>query len=130
MLAAAMGQAEERYYTVEEADGMIAGLRERLQKIREARLTILGSAERLRRGATANGGGAEGSASLEAMATLRQGVEALTKEGIVLRDADTGLIDFPSRREGRLVYLCWRPDEDRVGHWHEGDTGFGGRKPL
>ncbi|MGH2692120.1 MAG: DUF2203 domain-containing protein [Actinomycetota bacterium] len=121
---------DERYYSVDEANGLLAGLRERLGRIHEARRTILGSAERLRRGATANGGGAEGSAALEAMAILRQEVEALTKEGIVLRDADTGLIDFPARREGRLVYLCWRPDEDRVSHWHEVDSGFGGRKPL
>jgi hypothetical protein len=64
------------------------------------------------------------------MATLRSEVEALTSDGIVLRDADTGLIDFPARRDGRLVYLCWRPDEDLVGHWHEVDSGFGGRKPL
>lgn len=120
----------ERYYTVEEANGLIAGLRERLERIREARRMILRSAEVLRRGAGANGGGAEGSAALEAMTTLRGEVEALNSQGIVLRDADTGLIDFPARREGRLVYLCWRPDEDRVTHWHEVDTGFGGRKPL
>jgi hypothetical protein len=121
---------EERYYTVDEANGMLDGLRGMLEKIREARRTILGSAERLRRDAVTNGGGAEGSASLEAMATLRNGVESLTEQGIVLRDADTGLIDFPALREGRLVYLCWLPEEDRVTHWHEVDSGFGGRKPL
>lgn len=120
----------ERYYTVEEANGLIADLRERLERIREARRMILRSAEVLRRGASTNGGGPEGSAALEAMAVLRQEVESLTRQGIVLRDADTGLIDFPARREGRLVYLCWRPDEDLVTHWHEVDTGFGGRKPL
>jgi hypothetical protein len=122
--------AGERFYTVDEANRMLDDLRGRLDRIREARRTILGSAEKLRRGASANGGGAEGSAALEAMAVLREGVEALTKEGIVLRDAESGLIDFPTRRQGRLVYLCWRPDEDRVSHWHEVDAGFGGRKPL
>jgi hypothetical protein len=64
------------------------------------------------------------------MAVLRHEVEAMSSQGIVLRDADTGLIDFPARRDGRLVYLCWRPDEDSVTHWHEVDSGFGGRKPL
>jgi hypothetical protein len=120
----------ERYYSVDEANGLLGELRERLERIREARRTVVGSAEKLRRGATANGGGAEGSAALEAMAVLRLQVEAMTAEGIVLRDADTGLIDFPARRDGRLVYLCWRPDEERVTHWHEVDAGFGGRKPL
>jgi hypothetical protein len=125
-----MAQAEERYYTVEEANALLGEVRPRLEAIREARQTILRTAEKLQRGAHANGGGAEGSASMEAMATLREGVEALTRQGIVLRDADTGLIDFPAQREGRLVYLCWRPDEDRITHWHEVDAGFGGRKPL
>ena len=125
-----MADAEERYYTVEEANGLLTGLRELLERMREARQTILNSAERIERDAVTNGGGAESSASLEAMETLRNGVEALSRQGIVLRDADTGLIDFPAQREGRLVYLCWRPDEDRVTHWHEVDSGFGGRKPL
>ncbi len=125
-----MAEAHERYFTVDEANGLIGALRDRLDRIREARQTVLRSAEKLRRGASANGGGAEGSAVLEAIAVLRDGVEALTKEGIVLRDADSGLIDFPARREGRLVYLCWRPEEERVAHWHEVDSGFGGRKPL
>jgi hypothetical protein len=120
----------ERYYSLDEANGMLAGLRERLDRIKEARRQVVASAETLSHGATANGGGAQESASLEAMATLRAELEALSAEGIVLRDADTGLIDFPTRREGRLVYLCWRPDEERITHWHEVDAGFGGRKPL
>jgi hypothetical protein len=120
----------QRYYTVEEANALLGEIRKLLERIREARQTILATAEKLRRGAVANGGGAEGSASMEAMATLRQGVESLTRQGIVLRDADTGLIDFPARRDGQLIYLCWRPEEDRVAHWHSVDSGFGGRKPL
>ncbi|MGH2710319.1 MAG: DUF2203 domain-containing protein [Actinomycetota bacterium] len=120
----------EHFYSVEEANSLLPSLRERLERIREARRKVVASAETLRHGATANGGGAEESASLEAMATLRTELEALTAAGIVLRDADTGLIDFPTLREGRLVYLCWRPDEDQVSHWHEVDAGFGGRKPL
>ncbi len=125
-----MADAEERYYTVDEANGLIGDLRERLEEIRVARQTILRSAEKLRQGAHANGGGAEGAASMEAMSALRAGIEALTSQGIVLRDADTGLIDFPAQREGRVVFLCWRLGEERVSHWHEVDAGFGGRKPL
>ena len=49
---------------------------------------------------------------------------------IVLRDPESGLLDFPSRREGRLVYLCWRLEEDRVGFWHGPDSGFSGRRPI
>ena len=121
----------ERYYTIEEANALTAHLREVLERIREAREVIVDSAERIKEGAVADGGGQEGSAAWEAARTLRREVEALSAQSIILRDADTGLFDFPSRREGRLVYLCWKPDqEDRVAFWHEVNTGFPGRKPL
>jgi hypothetical protein len=121
----------ERYYTVEEANALTEHLREALGRIREARDVIVDSAERVKEGAVADGGGQEGSAVWDAARTLRREVEALSAQSIILRDADTGLFDFPARREGRLVYLCWKPDEeDRVAFWHEVNTGFPGRKPL
>ena len=40
------------------------------------------------------------------------------------------LVDFPSQRDKRMVYLCWKLGEDRVEHWHELDTGFSGRQSL
>jgi hypothetical protein len=121
---------ETRYYTVDEANASLEELRASLARIREARRTVLRSAKRIRAHAPADGGGLDGSAHWESIRVLREEVEALTARNIVLRDADTGLIDFPARREGRLIYLCWRPDEDRVGYWHEVDAGFGGRRPL
>jgi hypothetical protein len=125
--------AEEpaRTYTVEEANALTGHLREALQRIREARDTLVEAAEPLKESAPANGGGSLGTAVWEAARTLRQEIEDLARRAIVLRDADTGLFDFPSLREGRVVYLCWRPDEEeRVAHWHEVDAGFPGRKPL
>lgn len=125
-----MARPEERSFTVEEANARIDGLRETLARIREARATVLRSAVVVRQRAPRDGGGLDGTAYLEAMRVLRQEIEGLAAEGIILRDADTGLVDFPSRREGRVVYLCWRPEEDRVGYWHELSSGFTGRKPL
>lgn len=40
------------------------------------------------------------------------------------------LVDFPSQRDERVVYLCWKLGEDCVEHWHELDTGFSGRQSL
>ena len=54
----------------------------------------------------------------------------VTTLGCEVKDMETGLIDFPCRREGRIVYLCWRLGENRVSHWHEVDAGFAGRKPV
>jgi len=49
---------------------------------------------------------------------------------VILRDPETGLIDFPSRLGDREVLLCWRLGEHAVAFWHGPETGFSGRKPL
>jgi len=41
-----------------------------------------------------------------------------------------GLLDFPTRLDGRWVYLCWRLGEEELSAWHEVADGFLGRKPL
>jgi len=54
----------------------------------------------------------------------------IAERGIIVRDVDRGLVDFPSFRQGREVFLCWLWGEDKVAFWHETDTGFSGRQPL
>lgn len=122
---------DERSYTVEEADAMLPELRERLERIRTARQAMLREAELVREKVVEDGGGAHASRGYwEATGTLRTEIERLANEGILLRDPETGLVDFPAEREGARVYLCWRLGEDHVGHWHPLDTGFAGRRPL
>jgi hypothetical protein len=122
---------DDRVYTVEEADAMLDGLRERLPRIRDARQVMLRSAELVKERVVADGGGRAGGRQYwEAQATLRFEIERLAEENIVLRDPETGLVDFPGEREGRRVWLCWCLGEERVAHWHELDSGFIGRKPL
>ena len=41
-----------------------------------------------------------------------------------------GLLDFPSRLDGRWVYLCWQISEAQLLAWHEVDGGFAGRQDL
>lgn len=50
--------------------------------------------------------------------------------GCIVKDIDLGLVDFPSMREGRAVYLCWKAGEPRIAHWHGMDEGFTERKAL
>ncbi|MBI1973354.1 DUF2203 domain-containing protein [Candidatus Micrarchaeota archaeon] len=57
-------------------------------------------------------------------------MEQLADEGVVVKDPDLGLVDFPSWREGEEVYLCWKPGEPQVAYWHDKKSGFGGRKPI
>ena len=123
--------SEERVYTIEEADALLPELRERLVRIREARQVMLRHAKLVKERVAADGGGTHGGRDYwDAQSTLRAEIERLAEENILLRDPESGLVDFPGEREGRRVWLCWRLGEERVGHWHELDIGFIGRKPL
>jgi hypothetical protein len=61
---------------------------------------------------------------------VRRLLEALSESGIVLRDIDRGLVDFPAIQDGREVYLCWELGEDEVSFWHDISSGYRGREPL
>lgn len=57
-------------------------------------------------------------------------VEKLQDWNILLKDLERGLVDFPSLREGRTVFLCWELGESEVAHWHETTTGYDDRRPV
>jgi hypothetical protein len=123
--------SEERSYDVAEANAMLPELRERLARIRDARQTILREAEVVKERVVADGGGSHaGRDYWDASATLRTELERLAAENILLRDPETGLVDFPAELDGQRVYLCWRVGEEAVANWHPLDTGFSSRHPL
>ena len=41
-----------------------------------------------------------------------------------------GLVDFPSKIHGKDVLLCWKSDEEDIGHYHDIETGFAGRRLI
>lgn len=120
----------ERLFSREEADAELDRLRELLPEIRRARQGLIRSSERITEAVAADGGGVEGSDWFRHKQTLKEGVELLAEKGILLRDPETGLVDFPAEMEGRRVFLCWRLGERAVEHYHEEHSGFGGRKRL
>jgi hypothetical protein len=77
-----------------------------------------------------NGGGAAASAMLQAGDRVEREMEFLQQHGILLRDASSGLVDFPAEREGRPVFLCWRLGEPSIEYWHQRDEGYVNRQPL
>ena len=67
----------------------------------------------------------------EHLATIiREALEGIEATGCLVKDLDTGLLDFPARIGGEEVYLCWRLGEGRIRFYHRQDEGFSGRKPL
>lgn len=61
---------------------------------------------------------------------LRDAVQAIEDYGVEVKRISPGLVDFPSRLNGRPTYLCWEVGEREVAHWHELDTGYTGRLPV
>jgi hypothetical protein len=61
---------------------------------------------------------------------LHEYVEELRQLGVEPKSGVDGLVDFPSMRDGRLVYLCWKLGEPSIGYWHELEAGYAGRQPL
>src|SRR5262249_22646121 len=52
------------------------------------------------------------------------------ERGGLVKDFESGLVDFPSVRDGEPVLLCWRLGEATIGYWHGLEEGFAGRKPV
>jgi len=77
-----------------------------------------------------NGGGADGRRFGEAALAFSAGLKQVEAWGVVVRDVDSGICDFPGRRDGRDVYLCWKFGEERIDYWHDLEAGFAGRAPI
>jgi hypothetical protein len=122
----------DRHFTVEEANAEIERVGPMLETLRDAKAGLLDdeAREALSEASPTNGGGDPGKQVGEAFLAVRRILVELTEAGIVVRDVDRGLIDFPAMRGGREVYLCWQLGEDRVAWWHDLESGFGGREPL
>jgi len=129
-----------KHFTVGEANALLTTVRPIVERMVEQRRELVTQLERRQEltGITkANGGGfnprlpAEIDAALEkAAAELSACVEELTGLGVEVKDLDSGLVDFPSLRDGEEVLLCWQLGEDEIGWWHTLDGGFAGRRPF
>ena len=122
-----------RYFTVAEANALLPELRVKLLRLqamlRRLREDYTEKETELFQRAQTNGKHPEWETSKIAP-EIHKAVDELHKMGILLRDIEQGIVDFPHMREGREVLLCWRLGEQRVQYYHELDTGFRERKPL
>jgi hypothetical protein len=66
----------------------------------------------------------------EGVEQLARMIEEIQQAGCLIKDIEMGLVDFPSLREGKEVYLCWKLGEEHIGFWHGTEEDFSARKPL
>jgi hypothetical protein len=125
---------EKKYFSVEEANRLIPQVERIVEELRQGRHRLLShrpTAETVSHKAGGNGGGGEASAYLaDYSQAFQHGLAQLRALGVVLKDLERGLVDFPHWRAGREVYLCWEYGEKRIDFWHDIDSGYSGRQPL
>jgi hypothetical protein len=122
-----------KLFTVEEANALLPKLREVLDDLalhRDALHEKAPHLEPILKAAGTNGGGRVGSEYGVEAYNLYLAIGRIQELGVILKDLDMGLLDFPHEREGRVVFLCWHPPEEQVEFWHEIETGYAGRQPL
>jgi hypothetical protein len=131
-------QEHRKLFTLDEALELLPVVRRLLEELQESKRDLQASTERIDRVAettTGNGhfehGPSEPQTEAQRRATeLQKLIEELDDLGVELKGIDQGLVDFPSLREGRVVYLCYRLGEETISWWHDLDAGFAGRQPL
>jgi hypothetical protein len=130
----------ERHFTPEEANALLEQVRpvaESLVAHRRAFTVAAARRARLTQRISGNGGDFDPQEPSELDEQLQReaeavagAVEELQALGVLVKDLDRGLVDFPALRDGEEVLLCWQVGEREIAYWHGLEEGFAGRKPL
>jgi hypothetical protein len=130
----------KRLFTPAEANSALDEVRpvaERLVALRTRMHKLVGEQGKLVTAIGGNGGGYAANDLNAAQAELEQladraaaCIAELDSIGVVLKDPDVGLLDFPALRDGEEIELCWQVGEPAVEQWHEIGAGYAGRKPI
>jgi|FaiFalFF_MnMetaG_3_1042247.scaffolds.fasta_scaffold04175_2 hypothetical protein len=129
-----------RTFTLEEAEALRRQLEPQLRRLRElyqAARRSQARLERLRERIRLSGGYyalPETTAIVQRIqrreSAFQRFLDSIQRLGVIVRDVETGLVDFPGELEGEPVYWCWKLDEARILYYHRPDEGFQGRKPI
>jgi hypothetical protein len=130
-----------RHFTPDEANGLLAEVRpaaEELVAHRRALAEATAKRARLTARIAGNGGDFDPQEPRELEEQLERELEAVAQAvqrlehlGVLVKDAERGLVDFPALREnGEEVLLCWQVGEEEIAYWHGLEEGFAGRKSL
>ncbi len=130
-------RGQRRLFSVAEANALLPELIPILESLRDDKARLVEARDALAKLTPAMRSNGYGMAAVglerrvgNLVGKVTRGIERVTSLGVHLKDLDQGLIDFPTRREGRIVLLCWHLGEGELAFWHELDEGFSGRQPV
>ncbi len=122
-----------RYFTIDEANETLLMIKPLIKEIMEVRQVILDRQPEVWpviQKAAGNGGSKAASQMAFEFERLDKLVHQIQDSGVLLKDINIGLLDFPSIKNGHEVYLCWKHGEDHIAFWHEIEAGYAGRQSL
>jgi hypothetical protein len=126
-------QEHDRLFTISEANHLIPQLNTRIASVRQAKAVVARTKDDIRRAsarAEYGGGSTVGPLYISSLHQISQNLQAIQEMGVLVKDVDLGLCDFPHLRDGRVVFLCWKYGEPEIKWWHEITTGYKDRCPL
>ena len=137
---------KRRVFTVGEANALLPHLREILDQIQALRDVVADRTDQLKIldviwgrtvAETDNPDHADFKRHRRVIGGAVEEIERVIREEILALGVrfpqggiERGLLDFPTKLDGRWVYLCWQESEPELQAWHEVKGGFAGRKPL
>lgn len=122
-----------QYFTVEEANAILPEidvLMDRLQFHRSRMIKLRREIVQLLELKESDIGGSVASSLVSDFIAIERLMNQIRSHGCLIKDLNTGLVDFLSKRDGREVYLCWRYGEPRIDFYHELHTGFKNRQQI
>jgi len=123
----------KRHFTLEEANALLPDLRPRVKALLKLRNEILRHRSEVLaivEGVEGEGGSRAATEMADRFRRMQLLVDTIQQLGVIMRDVNSGLIDFPAERHGQLVYFCWQYDEPRILFWHEKHVGYAGRRSI
>lgn len=66
----------------------------------------------------------------KAVQAVKDAITEISAIGVLVKDIDMGLLDFPCVVEGEMILLCWKLGESAITFWHGLEEGYAGRKPI
>ena len=124
---------KNKYFSVEEANAFIPKLLidiPRIQGLMKSLVRDYPDVRKAREKAQLNGGSLQGADYVNCVLQINFLMDELATKGCILKGIEHGLVDFPSLRDGKEVYLCWKNPEQRIEYWHDILSGFAGRQRI
>lgn len=122
-----------QFFTLSEANQALITIRplmDEVQSIRQKIMSTQPEAWSAIEKSVGNGGSRALSDIVQDFEKLDALVHRILDTGVIIKDINTGLLDFSALKDGREVYLCWQYGEDDIAFWHEVDAGYAGRQPI